>query len=394
MSARRLAAAFVLVALTVAGCAPVPTPRVVEQADRISQSPAAREARELAQPSWARAEKSRLEAHEALEEGPAARAQFLGEEAIALYNEGAALSRLAKATLREKTHDVDREALEKELAELDAKQSVAGTDVAALEARLRALRTLGGGAGQGARADAARREATKTFIVQARLLCGAARALSHGGPTAPSPTGADDPTSPANVAKDLSTAETQLAAIEAELADPKKAAPIEAAASARASCSAILARSRRSLPKSASTGPGSPDELLQALSAMVASRKSESLDPERDERGVVVVMREVFDGEALSKSARERLGDLERVAATHPRFPIAVVLHSDKPLSKAERSKWEARGVALLAAMKGVDDARKRVILAEDAVPVVARSSSERASNARVEIVFIAPEAL
>lgn len=384
-----------LFALTglLAGCAAIPPPRALEEADRVSQSPAAREVKELASPSWARAEKRRLEAHEALDNGPQARAQFLAEEAIALYSEGVVLARLAKATLREKTHEAEQTGLDAELSGLDAQQSRAAADVDALEAKLRALRTITDGGASGPDAEAARRDAARSFLVQAKLLCTAARALREAVPAKPAAgTSADDPTSDASIKKDLDAAEAAITAAEAGLADPKKPASPDIAASVRADCSSVLARTRRATADK--TAGGASDSLLDQLSEMAAHAKGLSMSPERDERGVVVVLRDLFDGETLKPAARERLAELDRVAAANARFPVAVVLHSDKPLSSGDKSKWQARSSTLLDAFGSVGKARKVGIVADDAMPLVSRSSSERAANARVEIVFIAPEAL
>ena len=377
----RRAAWPLVVALAAAACAPIPAPQVLSEADRISQSPAALDAKEHAAPSWARAEKRRLEAHEALDKGPAARAQFLAEEAIALYNEGIALSRLAKATLREKAHQVEHDTLAAELRELDAQQARASSEVAALEARLAALTALADTTATGAEAEAKRRDGARAFLLQAQLLCAAGRAVGDGGQA-----GSD-----AELKKDLDAADAQLVALAAELGDAKKQAPMEAVAKARAACSALLGRARRAgSTKAASLQTG---DLLEQLSAMAASSGA-LMAPERDERGVVVVLRELFDGDSLKPGAKERLAELDRVSAANDRFPIAVVLHSDKPLSAAERQKWQARGASIAGALGAVSKTKKLVFVADDAEPLVGRKSPERALNARVEIVFISPEAL
>jgi outer membrane protein OmpA-like peptidoglycan-associated protein len=126
----------------------------------------------------------------------------------------------------------------------------------------------------------------------------------------------------------------------------------------------------------------------------MAASSGALMAPERDERGVVVVLRELFDGDSLKPGAKERLAELDRVSAANDRFPIAVVLHSDKPLSAAERQKWQARGASIAGALGAVSKTKKLVFVADDAEPLVGRKSPERALNARVEIVFISPEAL
>ena len=154
----------------------------------------------------------------------------------------------------------------------------------------------------------------------------------------------------------------------------------------------MLGRVRRGLPK-ASAKTGSPDVLLEKLSQMIAASDA-SGQTERDERGVVVVLKKAFQGDALKPEVADHLADLDRVAAAHPRFPVAVVVHTDKPIAAAERAKWASKGSSVLSLFKSVDPGRKSVVIVDDAIPLVPRTSPERADNVRVEIVFIAPEAL
>lgn len=394
MSARaRFAALSIALSAAAFGCAPIPPPRVLAEADQISQSPSAKDMKEYAQPAWARAEKKRLEAHEALENGPMARAQFLAEEAIALYHEAVGVARLAKAALREKEATADREKLEAELAALDAEQARAAAEVDALEARLRAAKAIGPGASTGPEAEGARRDAARAFVVQAKLLCAAARVLGAGKTAAASAATTDeDATSAAVISRDLAAAEASIAALDARIGDVSKPAPADEASRARGECSSLLARTRRA--QGTKVGLGAADALLEEISAMASRSTGPSMSPERDERGVIVTLRSAFDADALTGPAKERLAELDRVAKTHPRFPIAIVLHSDKPLAAGEKARWEARGKAIADALGSVEGPRKVVFVAGDDVPLVPRSSSERAANARVEIVFIAPEAL
>ena len=127
---------------------------------------------------------------------------------------------------------------------------------------------------------------------------------------------------------------------------------------------------------------------------MAARSSGLPLQPERDERGVVVTLRGAFEGDGPSNAARARLSELDRVAAAHPSFPLQIVVHTERAVPVAERGKLDARAATLAALFKSVDPSRRVVIVAADDVPLVSRSSSERASNARVEIVFISPEAL
>lgn len=375
-------------------CADIPTPRVLDEADEVSASPAAQEVKQLAPPAWARAEKRRLEAHEALKEGPHARAQFMGEEAIALYQEGVGLARLAKSELRSKAAEEEQAGLAQELETLQAAQERAAADVEALTQRLQAAQTVSAAALQGPEAEAARKDATRSFLTQAKLLCGAARLLGAGAGAA-GQGNAQDPTSPEVLARDLGAAEAQIGALDAELADVSKPAPLDAATRARAQCSSVLSRVRRSNASGAASKGASADELLQQISTMGVRSKGLPMEPGRDERGVVITLRDVFEADgSLKASARERLAELDRVASAHTRFPIAIVVHSDANIGPKELPRWQARGAAVAGALSSVDKTRTVVLVAADTQPLVASSSSDHARNARIEIVFIAPEAL
>jgi outer membrane protein OmpA-like peptidoglycan-associated protein len=122
------------------------------------------------------------------------------------------------------------------------------------------------------------------------------------------------------------------------------------------------------------------EQLLGELAAY--ARRAGGLSAQRDERGVVVVLGQVFDRDALRPEAAARLAELDRVAAAHPSFPVAVVVHTDRPIAR----------VAEAFASRSVE--RRVAIVAGNALPLVDHQARDRARNARVEIVFLTPEAL
>ena len=340
------------------------------------------------------------EAHEALANGPAARAQFLAEEAIATYHEGALLSRVAKATLRHEAAQADDQKLSAELKAVEADLARVTADVDALEQRLRAARALRSPKQPDTPERLAERRATlRETLHSGSLLCSAARLLGAASvPDAPADGAA--PTAPAQLKKDLLAAEASLAEAGSKVLDPAAKVVDEAldkALGARSACLSVLSRARRSSPAAAAKGASegrSADQLLGALSSMLAAQKagSEGMTPQRDERGVVVLMRQVFEGDALAKGAQAVLAELDRVAAAHPAFPLAIVVHTGVAVPPAAKAEWQRRASHLADAFKSVDKSRRVVVMAEDAVPV--GGPKERAQSARVEIVFIAPEAL
>ncbi|NUO47328.1 MAG: hypothetical protein HOV80_00580 [Polyangiaceae bacterium] len=390
---------LVPLAALVLACNPVPTPRVVDEADQVAQSPASLDAKVHAAPAWAAAEKRRLEAHAALESGPQARAQLLAEEAIAGYQEAALLARIAKATRRAEQAEAEAESLERELAAVDGTMKTLAADVEGLELRLRVAQGAEPASASGSASperEAARRDAARAMAVQARLLCGSARLLGAGKTAAagaPSDKTPEDPSAPAVVSRDLGEAEARLAELETALAaTAPKSTPIDLATRTRSACLSVLTRTRRAntaaSEKKGAAVDASADTLLTELSAM--SQKGE-LSPSRDERGVVVTLRDAFDGDKPKAKAKTLLEQLDRVAASHPSFAVAVVVHTDRPASPAEKAKWEERAKAIASAFGSVAEAKRLVLVAGDALPVV---SGKNARNARIEIVFVAPEAL
>lgn len=395
------ALAFVL-ACSVIGCAPIPRPQILDEADEVSRSPAALAAKEGAEPVWARAEKRRLEAHEAVEAGPASRAQFLAEEAIATYNEGASQARVAKAALRESAAKVEGEALDKELAATEADLARVVGDVDALSARLRTAKdqVTAATTEDPAKRREAERAASIALVGEATLLCASARLLGAGAAEGGS---SDDPTSAGVLRADLAAAEAKIAALEGALAAPKKDAAkaaaktvgpkdkavakpdapgpstLDAAGAARASCLSVLERSRRG---GAKKDAASADALLGDLSAMFA-RETDAA-PSRDERGVAILLPRPFDGESVAGAAKARLESLDRVASAHAAFPLAIVVHPGKPIAPGDKPKWDARGAAVAALLPSVASARRIVVVARE----------ERSGSERVEVVFIAPENL
>jgi hypothetical protein len=178
-----------------------------------------------------------------------------------------------------------------------------------------------------------------------------------------------------------------LAALDRTATDKGTTAPIDEAMRVRAACLKALTLVRRAL--GASTRTGGADALLDELSRERLGK------PQRDDRGVVVTLRELFDGDRLSEAGRDAVTALSRVGARHPTVPLLVVLHQRGGLDAGTRKRWEARGVQLVAALrKELGERVAAVELAGDAVPVVDPNGSYAARNERVDIVFVTRQAL
>ncbi|WP_437976778.1 hypothetical protein WMF11_06205 [Sorangium sp. So ce295] len=407
MSARRLAGVAVAGVL-LGSCAPIPRPAVLDELDHVRAGAVAAESKRHAPGAFARAEKLRGDALAALESEDRSGAQILGEQAIAAHAHAHALSRVARAEAAETEAKAQRSAGEASLAGLEAEQSRVAAEVDALDMRTKVARDAQPVVPSG-KADAdrekARLAAARSLALQARLLCGAARLLiapapqDSAQPAGASPTGAQPGS--AELATQLEGATAAIKKLDAELAEASGStraipAPIDQASRARAGCLAALTAARRAATP-VTRAPGAGDGLLAELSA------AGTWSPVRDDRGIVVTLRGLFAGNALTKAGEARLRDLALVATAHPSFPVAVVVHTDREIRASEEPAWAARADAVVRALGPAQGATAAgapagpsiaPFLAGSASPVVDPGGSERARNARVEIIFVTPETL
>jgi outer membrane protein OmpA-like peptidoglycan-associated protein len=375
--------------IAAAACAPVPRPLVLGEVDAVRGGAAASEASSLAPGAFAAAEKIRKEANAAFTAGDTSGSQILGEHALAAYAHAAALARIARAEAGADAAQTSLAASKADLGGLDADQARLAAEADAFELKLRVARDAQPIEPSG-RADPereqARAAAAKALALQARLLCGAARLLQGAAAT---PTGGG--AGPAPDPKQLEEASAALTKVEAQLGDGAKSpagpAPIDEATRARAGCLAALTAIRRAATP-VSRAPGAGDALLTELSAMG------TLSPSRDDRGVFVAFRGLFDARgALVPAAAARLAEIGKIAAAHPAFPVEIVVHNEKPVSAKDEAGQRARGEAVAKAIADTArGARIETILAGNAAPIVNPTGADRARNSRVEIVFVTPE--
>ncbi|WP_437678521.1 hypothetical protein [Sorangium sp. So ce131] len=435
MIARRLGG-LAAAAVLLGACAPIPRPAVLDELDHVRAGAAAAESKRHAPGAFARAEKLRGEALAALDRGDRPGAQILGEQAVAAHAHAHALSRAARAETAEAEAKAQRGAGEASLAGLEAEQARVAAEVDALDMRIKVARDAQPVVASG-KADADREKArlatARSLALQARLLCGAARLLITPAPTVGAPTqaagapvqAAGAPVQAAGAPTQAAVAPTQTAgaptraggaALGAQLDEATAAikrldgdlaeasgsarpipAPIDQASRARAGCLAVLTAARRAATP-VTRAPGAGDALLADLSA------AGTWSPARDDRGIVITLRGLFAGNTLTKAGEARLRDLALVAAAHPSFPVAVVVHTDRDISAREEPAWTARADAVVRALRPAQSAPApgasppsppiEPFLAGSAAPVVDPAGSERARNARVEVVFVTPETL
>ncbi|RLB60378.1 MAG: hypothetical protein DRI90_13860 [Deltaproteobacteria bacterium] len=370
--------ALIVAALWAAGCAPIPHPEVLNQVDSVRQATATLEARKHAPTAYAKAEKLRHEARAAFANDDLAGSQIIAEQALAAYAEAVALARIVRAEGQRVGLAADATAAEKRLAALDVEHQKVAADIAALQGQLRVLRDAepiqSSPAAKGDR-ERARGQAVKTLQLQARLLCVAGRLLTQSrGGTPP---------------KELTDAASALAELDEWLARGPAAAPIDQATRARAACLRGLTVVRRADPDPAQA-TGADDALLTALSKAGYGR------PLRDDRGVVVTLRDLFAGDAIGTAGAKALAAVAEVAKQHKSFPIMVVLHQRRPLDPRTEKRWRARGAALVAALKQQlgDRPVSPAQVAGAAAPLVDPQGPYSHRNERVDIVFITPRSL
>jgi hypothetical protein len=378
---------LVLVAfvLSLVACAPVPRPPVFSEVDAVHGNPAAASDRELAPAAYAHADKLRQEARSAFDAGDVAGSQILAERALAAYAHALVYARIARAETQAKDADAALAASQKEIATLDAEQARVAAEVTALEARIRVSKDAqpitASGQTAGER-EAARLAAARSLALEAKMLCTGARLLLPSIPEGkPAPIGAPERSA---LISQLDEAELAVTKTNESLAAGGPA-PIDLATRARASCLSALTNMRRGMT-SAAQAPGVGDALLAEISA------TRLFSPSRDERGVVVTLRDAFSGDKLTPTATQKIDALGKISKSNRAFPLTAIVHQDKEPATKNDAASKARADALTAAFKSAGVTAINVIDAGTAAPVVDPQSAERKRNARVEIVFITPE--
>ncbi|MFO0680337.1 MAG: hypothetical protein U0169_27685 [Polyangiaceae bacterium] len=341
---------------------------VVAEMEGARGAPLAKDASSLAPTEFARAERIRKDALDLADSGDVEGADLTARRATAAYGRAALALRKVRATRADADADVQKKRVEGQLAELVATRATIDREADELDKKLvvvRALRVPASSGKADATREAARLVAARSLAVQARLLCGATRMLDA------KTTGLD-------------AAEAELDALGTKLEGKPASAPIDEVARARATCLALLTRARRA---TADDAKGASDTLLAELA------QGAGWDPVRDERGVVVVLRNVWSTSpsGLTKDAETKLAELGRVANAHPSFAVQVVVHSKDARSKAELDvdRKRAEAAAKILATKNAAIAPTSFAVGANAPLVDPADAKNRARNERVEVVFV-----
>lgn len=287
-------------------------------------------------------------------------AELHADRAIAAYQRARMVARAARAMTENARAEAELAQKTDELLALETARKAAESDGAELEKRILIAREMRLPAPSGvgnAQREAARLEASRALVMQARLLCGAAKLVS-----AQTPVGLD-------------VAVAQLEALDKRLDQNPKPVPIDEAAKVRTTCLTFLTQARR-----VATQTTTADVLLTELSAA-------NMSPSRDERGIIVTLRDAFRGAQVVPDALTKLEALGRVAAAHADLAVQIVVHDAVAQAGGDE---RAKAVAAAIVKGGAKADRLATVMAGTRVPVVDPSDlRNRGRNARLELVFV-----
>jgi hypothetical protein len=351
-------------AFSFCACAPMPRAEVMREVESARASAAVQEAAKVAPQAYADAELRRTRAETAFNEDNQPSAQILSEQALAAYARATVQARLVRAqtTLAD---EQNRLAKATQLQnDLDAQQQRFLLEAETLETRLKVARDaepLPVSAPASAEREQARLSAVKALLSQAKLLCLSARLLEPAREGLPPLLG-------------------KLGELNAKLTTPP--APIDDAVAVRSGCLKELTLARRPATQK-DPAAGVTDALLAELSAA-------SLLPFRDDRGVVVTLRALFNAkDQLSTEGSSTLDTLGKIAKAHPEFPVLAVIHGARGNPTAHDT---AQASALAEALRKAGAAKVDTDTAGSAQPVLDPDRpGANLRNARVEVVFVSP---
>lgn len=358
----RLQVLPVAVLLAVSCASPV-RPPVLSELDAVRARPTMAETRRLAPQGHQEAERLFERAESAWRDGQIASSQIVAERAMAAYQRAEVLARIARATEGLESAKKELAHLEQTEAELTSKQKVAAAELSDLDLRLgieRDLETIPPATASSPDREAARRRAARTTITQGQLLCTSALLV--------------EPTE-----KTAQQLLSSLAELSERLESTASAVPIDQALKLRSQCLARLTELRRPA-RQANPVSEAGDRLFVELAEV-------KFAPSRDDRGIAVVLRQVFDRRGISSEAKTQLGQLGAVAKTH-KAGLLVVLHDAKGDATAAS---QARLQQVTELLRGAGAQSIKGIAAGARLPEVgaAPGSGAREANERVEVVFV-----
>lgn len=339
-------------------------------------APAAREAALWAPQVHAHALELEKSAQQALAAGDVPAAEIFAGGALAAHEHAWVLARLARAERRRLAAEAELEEQRRALAELQVQEQRLRAEASDLELRARVVKNaLPLAAHEAASPEriAARRKAAAALSMQGRLLCVAARMLGE--------------------ADAIQQPLAQLDELDRELEAGKGVRALETATELRSQCLRVISTVRRRQSRAAEPargGAGARAPGSAPADLVLAELSAAGQAPARDERGVAVVLRDVFaaDG-SLSTAGRAQLQSLSETAKAHPDFPVLLVGHTSGGAARPAMDRQLAALTAELTAL-GIErvaahDAGARQPLLPPQLP------RARERNQRIELVFVAP---
>ncbi len=357
--------ALLAIALMLPSCGRPPRPAALADADQVRQAPAITQAAEFAPQQLAHGDALRKQAEDAYEQGNLAKAAILAERTVVAYERAAVLARLARADLLVAEAELAIEETSQEQRKLDAERERLEADIASIEQLIRVVKDAQPltptPAGDHSR-EMARLTAARSIVVDARLLCSAARLLRQP-------------------LEGLEPAQAEVQRLEQLLTQWPKPAPIDESLRARAQCLSLLTLARRSQRVSIPA-----DMVLTELSQVP------DLNPVRDERGIVVILRGDVHRDPAVKA---KIDAIASVANKHIQFPLQVVAHTRAKAPAATQSLTRERSQAVVHALEaaGIDKSRIEVLDAGAHRPIVhdPLPPPQNSKNDRIEVVLVAP---
>ncbi|MBN1607437.1 MAG: hypothetical protein JW940_12435 [Polyangiaceae bacterium] len=347
---------------TTTACASAPRPAVMQEMASARTSPATMEARRWAPQEYADAELLQTRAERAYRAGDIESAQILSEHALVAYDRATVLARLLRAERRHADAAQRLSEAQKELESLERQRQALDVEARDLEMRAKVIRDaepLRASEPSTPDRELARRRAALAVASRARLLCVAAGLLDRKSPAV-------------ETLKSLDT-------LDSSTKTGAAGGALDEARRLESQCLSQLASIRR--PATA-THPraASADALLSELT------QSGGFFAFRDDRGVVVVLRNVFARDQLTPAAQQFLQRLGVVAKRYPDYPVLAVFHGAGPSA----SSREAQALALSLTQAGAAHVTTEVVA--NAQPVVdPKLPGAAGHNQRVEIIFVAP---
>jgi hypothetical protein len=183
--------------------------------------------------------------------------------------------------------------------------------------------------------------------------------------------------------------------LDRELESGKSPKALETATELRGLCLRVISEARRRRSLTSPPVPTTASPAAAALPAVPADLVLAELSaagqlPARDERGVSVVLRDVFSADgSLTDAGHAQLQQLGATAKAHPDFPLLLVGHTASPEAKPAMDRQLASLGRELASLGlehvSAHDAGPRQPLLPPQLP------RARERNQRIELVFVAP---